>query len=76
MTDPRIIILLFLAKVDGEDIVVESLERRLNELMKKGETEKHRRCYLCGSPKIRKRKCPDYRRRKEVQKMSTSTKPE
>ncbi|KAH3722404.1 hypothetical protein DPMN_065362 [Dreissena polymorpha] len=68
-------------------MVVEKLDRRLNELVRKigsssppyrhkrNEREKDRRCYLCGSQKHLKRKCPNYRRRKHGQNVTTSTKP-
>ncbi|KAH3881701.1 hypothetical protein DPMN_005628 [Dreissena polymorpha] len=68
-------------------MVVGILERRLGDLMKKfgssspkyrhkrNDREKDRRCYLCGSQKHLKRQCPNYRRRKQCQKATTSTKP-
>ncbi|KAH3837207.1 hypothetical protein DPMN_110587 [Dreissena polymorpha] len=42
---------------------------------KRNDKEKDRRCYLCGSQKHLKRQCPNNRRRKQGQKVTTSTKP-
>ncbi|KAH3888490.1 hypothetical protein DPMN_012526 [Dreissena polymorpha] len=69
-------------------MVVERLERRLGDLMKnfgcsspayrhkRNDREKDRKCYLCGSQKHLKRQCPNHRRRKQGQKVTTSSKPE
>ncbi|KAH3836642.1 hypothetical protein DPMN_110013 [Dreissena polymorpha] len=62
------------------DMVIERLEQRLDELMRKsgcsspayrhlrGEIEQDRRCYLCGSQKHLKTQCSHYRRRKQRKK--------
>ncbi|KAH3799183.1 hypothetical protein DPMN_152789 [Dreissena polymorpha] len=68
-------------------IVVDRLDRRLDELMRKfgssspvyrhtrDERVKDQRFYLCGSQKCMKRQCPNCPRRTHGQKMSRLTKP-